>query len=122
MRISGALDQETTIVRTGGASDGTTPISLEGRHDGQLQLFAAVRMPADRDLERRHRLGRTATVEGIWGGGAVPNDDDVWLDVEYLGDASSPQGSFVNDGKANLLTTAAAASRHRAASSSSRRA
>ena len=49
----------------------------------------------------------TATVEGIWGGGAVPNDDDVWLDVEYLGDASSPQGSFVNDGKADLLATAA---------------
>ena len=30
----------------------------------------------------------TATVEGIWGGGAVPLDDEIWLDVEYLGDAS----------------------------------
>jgi hypothetical protein len=37
----------------------------------------------------------------------VPNDDDVWLDVEYLSDASSPQASFVNDGKADLLATAA---------------
>src|SRR6185436_3707180 len=51
---------------------------------------------------------RTATVQGICGGGAVPNDDEIWLEVEYLGDASSPQGSFVNDGKADLLATAAA--------------
>ena len=51
-------------------------------------------------------LAKTATVEGI--GTAVPNDDEMWVEVEYLGDASSPQASFVNDGKANLLATAAA--------------
>jgi hypothetical protein len=50
---------------------------------------------------------KTATIEGIWGGGAVPLDSDIWIDVEYLGDAASPQGSFVNDGTPDLLSTAA---------------
>ena len=42
-------------------------------------------------------------------GAAVPCqlDNEIWLDVEYLGDASSPQASFVNDGTADLLATAA---------------
>ena len=46
----------------------------------------------------------TATVEGIWGGGTLPNDDEIWLEVEYLADSSS-RASFVHDGKANLLAT-----------------
>lgn len=49
---------------------------------------------------------RTATIEGI--AAALPNDNEVWVDVEYLGDAASPQASFVNDGTADLLTTPAA--------------
>ena len=48
----------------------------------------------------------TATVECI--GAALPTDAEVWVDLEYLGDASSPQGSFVNDGTPDLLTTPAA--------------
>jgi hypothetical protein len=51
---------------------------------------------------------RTATVECAWTGGMLPNDDEIWLEIEYLGDASSPQGSLVDDGKANLLASAAA--------------
>ena len=53
-------------------------------------------------------VAKTATIEGIWGGLATPNDDECWLELEFLGSASSPQASFVNDGKANLLATAAA--------------
>ena len=34
----------------------------------------------------------TVTVEGIWGGGAVPLNDEIWMDVEYLGNASYPHG------------------------------
>ena len=50
----------------------------------------------------------TATVQGIWGGGAVPNNDDIWCDVEYLGSSGSPLASFVNDGKADILASNAA--------------
>jgi hypothetical protein len=106
-RNSGTLTEETTIVRTGGASDGTTTIAwkIVTTTDSNYSLpFECPPIAIWNDITGS---SVTATVEGIWGGGAVPNDDDIWLEVEYLGDASSPQGSFVNDGKADLLATAA---------------
>jgi hypothetical protein len=105
-RYPGVLTEETAIVRTGGASDGTTPIAwkiVTTANSGYSLPFECPPIAIWNDVTGS---AVTATVEGIWGGGAVPNDDDVWLDVEYLGDASSPQGSFVNDGKADLLATA----------------
>jgi hypothetical protein len=106
-RISGTLDHETTIVRTGGASDGTTPIAWKIVTTANCTYSLPFECPPIAIWNDTTGSSKTATVEGIWGSGAVPNDDDIWLDVEYLGDASSPQGSFVNDGKADLLTTAA---------------
>jgi hypothetical protein len=74
--------------------------------------FASYSMPFECPLiahrQDRTNTSRTATVECITDVGAIPNDDEIWLEIEHLGDASSPQGSFVNDGKANLLATAAA--------------
>jgi hypothetical protein len=106
-RSTGLLTEETTIVRTGGASDGTTPIAWKIITTTDSNYSMPFECPPIAIWNDTAGSPVTATVEGIWGGGAVPNDDDVWLDVEYLGDASSPQGSFVNDGKADLLATAA---------------
>lgn len=106
-RISGTLAEETTIVRTGGATDGTTQIAWKIDTTATCSYSMPFETPAIAIWNDTTGSAKTATVEGIWGGGAVPNDDDIWLDVEYLGDASSPQGSFVNDGKADLLATAA---------------
>lgn len=105
--LSGALDHETTIVRTGGASDGTTPISWKIVTSANSNYTTPFECPPISIWNDTTGSSITAAIEGIWGGGAVPNDDDVWLEVEYLGDASSPQASFVNDGKAGLLATAA---------------
>lgn len=106
-RYAGSLDEETTIVRTGGASDGTTPIAWKITTSANSSYLFPFECPPIAIWNDTTGSAKTATVEGIWGGGAVPNDDDIWLDVEYLGSSSSPQGSFVNDGKADLLTTAA---------------
>lgn len=105
--ISGTLNEETTVVRTGGASDGTTPIAWKIDTTANCNYSMPLECPIIAIWNDTIGSSVTATVEGIWGGGAVPNDDDIWLDVEYLGSSSSPQGSFVNDGKADLLTTAA---------------
>ena len=106
-RISGTLAEETTIVRTGGASDGTTPLAWKIDTTANCHYSIPFECPPIAIWNDITGSSVTATVEGIWGGGAVPNDDDIWLEVEYLGDASSPQGFFVNDGKADLLTSAA---------------
>ena len=106
-RMSGLLIEETTIVRTGGASDGTTTLAWKIVTTADCTYSQPFECPPIAIWNDTSGSAKTATVEGIWGGGAVPNDDEIWLEVEYLGDASSPQGSFVNDGKANLLTAAA---------------
>lgn len=106
-RAQGLLTEETTIVRTGGASDGTTAIAWKVITTANCTYSLPFECPPIAIWHDTTGSAKTATVEGIWGGGAVPNDDDIWLDLEYLGDAASPQGSFVNDGKADLLATAA---------------
>jgi hypothetical protein len=50
----------------------------------------------------------TVTVYGTINAGALPNNDDIWMDVEYFGSSSSPVGTIVNTTKANLLAANAA--------------
>lgn len=106
-RMSGLLVEELTIVRTGGASDGVTPLAWAITTTADCTYSAPFECPPIAIWNTVDGSPVTATVEGIWGGGAVPLDDEIWLEVEYLGDNSSPMGSFVSDGKANLLATAA---------------
>lgn len=102
----GAQTIETTIVRTGGASDGVTPISWKL----VTAATCTFRLPMESlpivVWNELTGATKTVTVEGVWGGGAVPDNDDIWIEVEYLGDASSPKGSFVSSAKANVLSTA----------------
>jgi hypothetical protein len=103
-RISGLLTEETTIVRTGGASDGTTPLAWKIITTVNCTYSMPFECPPIAIWNDTTGSAVTATVECI--GAALPTDAEVWLDVEYLGDASSPQGSFVNDGKADLIAAA----------------
>lgn len=104
-RCSGLLTEETTIVRTGGASDGTTPIAWKIVTTSNSNYLTPFECPPIAIWNDTVGSPVTATVEGI--GAALPTDQEVWVDAEYLGDASSPQGSFVNDGTPDLLTTPA---------------
>ena len=106
-RISGTLDQETTIVRTGGATDGTTPISWKVVTTASCNYSLPYECPPIAIWNDTTGSARTATIEGIWGGGAVPLDSEIWVELEYLSDASSPMGGFVNDGTPDLITTPA---------------
>lgn len=45
----------------------------------------------------------TLTVYGAWFGGCLPKNDEIWIDVEYLGTASFPQGVFATTTKTNIL-------------------
>jgi hypothetical protein len=104
---TGVLNQETTVVRTGGASDGTTPIAWKVDTSASCSFATPFECPLVAIWNDTTGSSKTATIEGIWGGGAVPNDDEIWVDVRYLGDASSPQASLVSDRKATILSSAA---------------
>lgn len=102
----GTLSTETTIVRTGGASDGTTPIAhkiVTGADAKWINPFRS--KPIIFWNEGTSAI--TVTLEGIWGGGAVPNNDDIWFEAEYLDDASTPLGAIATTGKASHLAAGA---------------
>lgn len=50
----------------------------------------------------------TVTVYGTINAGALPNNDDIWLEVEYLGSSATPLGTIVTTTKATLLSSNAA--------------
>ncbi len=104
-RYEATLIPETTIVLTGGASDGTTAIAwrvdttANARPHRPFECFPIA-------IWNNTTGSKTLTIQGIWGGGAVPNNDEIWVEVEYLGSSSTPISSFVSDGLADVLAAA----------------
>jgi len=105
----GTIRDETTLVKTGGASDGTTPISwrMVTHADAEYPLNA-LRSPEIRS-EWIETVGSpvTLTVDILHDSVTALTDAEVWVEVQYLGDASTPKGSFVTDAKASVLAAAA---------------
>jgi hypothetical protein len=105
----GVLTTETTIIRTGSlATDGVTPISYKvvtSANTKRITPFALFPIQVWNDVEDTNR---TVTVYGTWGGGAVPNNDDIWMEVSYPGDNSSALGTIHSTGIATPLTAASA--------------
>ena len=104
----GTLQEETTIVRTGGATDGTTPISWNITTTANSKWLAPFESFPISIWNSRTSASLTVTVYGIWGGGAVPNNDDIWFVVEYLGSTGAPLASFATTTKSNNLATGTA--------------
>lgn len=106
---TGTQVAETSIVRTGGATDGATPLSWKlttTANSRWLMPFEAIPL----QIWCPQTTQQTVTIEGTWNSGAVPNNDDIWVDAEYLGSASTPLGSFATSTKADNLATNAALS------------
>lgn len=106
---AGNIKHETTLVKTGGASDGTTPIAwkMVTVADAEYPLNV-LRSPEIRS-EWIETVGSpvTLTVDILHDSATALTDAEVWVEVQYLGDASTPKGSFVTDAKANVLASAA---------------
>jgi hypothetical protein len=102
----GAQTTETTIVRSGGATDGTTPIAWKFVSTANCKFTAPFEsLPIY--IWNESTSSMTVTLEGIWGGGAVPLNDEIWIEVRYLGAAGNPQGSVASTAKADVLATGA---------------
>jgi hypothetical protein len=103
---TGTLTTETTIVRTGGASDGTTPISwkvITTANSERIYPFEVFPISIWNET-----TGSAVTVTVECRGAATPNINEVWMDVEYLGTSGFPLGNFSTTGHADLLATGTA--------------
>lgn len=108
---TGQINSETTIYRTGGASDGTTPISWRMASNANT-LFPAVPLESpELPAVWNTSVGssKTATVEIVHDGATALTDGEVWLEVQYLSASGFPLASFVSDRKTLLAAGAAQA-------------
>lgn len=99
---------ETTIVRTGGATDGTTQTSWKTVTDGVPTLVMPATIPKLMAYNTTTGSSVTATVEFVHDSATALKNNEIWMETEYLGDASYPDGSMATCRVADLLGTAAA--------------
>lgn len=106
---AGTLDSETTIVRTGGATDGTTPVSWKITTAANAKETPTPFItPPISVWNETTGSAKTITVEIVHDSVTALDDDEVWVEVTYLGTAGFPLGAVVTDQRADILATPAA--------------
>jgi len=105
----GTETTETSITRVGGASDPTgqaqsrkivTTANSQWLRPFKAEPYAIWNPTTGANV--------TVTVYGTINAGALPFNDDIWLEVEYLGASGSPLGTIVTTTKASVLAANAA--------------
>jgi hypothetical protein len=108
-RFDGVQTTSTAVVRTGGASDGTTPISHQitttANAESVARRFGAIPLTIWNSVTGANR---NVTLYGIVNDSRLPNNDEAWFDCEYLGSSSTPQGSYIRGSKSSVLATGSA--------------
>lgn len=105
---AGSVKHETTLVRTGGTSDGTTALSwkMAGSANAKFPL-TPLRSPEIARWNDTVGVPLTVTVDVLHDSVTNLKDDEVWIEVQYLGTSGVPLSSFTSDAKASVLATAA---------------
>lgn len=103
---TGALITEGTIVRTPGASDGTQAVSWKIDTTANSSWSVPFEAPPIAIWNTTIGSSVNVTVEGIWGSGSRPNDEDIWIEVTYLGTSGSPVASVLTSNRASLASAA----------------
>ena len=106
VRYQGTITQETTIVRTGGASDGTTPISRRMVSTANSKFFSPLVLGPISVWNDTTGSALTATIQVITDNVTL-TDAECWLEVEYLGTSGFPLSLCASDRSANILATPA---------------
>lgn len=105
----GSIKDETTLVKTGGASDGDTPLSWKMASSANAEYPLHILRSPEIFSERITSVGgsKTITVDILRDSATNLKDDEIWLEVQYLGTSGFPLSLFADDAKADVLATAA---------------
>lgn len=105
---AGVIRQEATIVKTGGASDGTTALAWKLTSNANAnELISPLASPAIVAWNDTTGSSKTVSVDIIHDSATNLTDAEVWLEVSELGTSSFPLGVNNSDKRATCLTTAA---------------
>lgn len=103
--VSGTIQQETTVVRTGGATNGVTPISWNLTTTANVSLNMPLQSEEISVWNTNASGAQTATIY-LTSNTALTNAL-LWAEAEYLGTSGFPQGVLVSS-KVILLASSAA--------------
>ena len=93
---AGTVEHETTIVRNGGATDGTTSISREMVSTANCSKFYPLVLGDI--IAHNNTTGSSVTITmHIVTDNVTLTDQEIWLEVEYLGTSGFPLASFADD-------------------------
>jgi hypothetical protein len=101
----GVITSESTIVRTGGASDGTTAISRKMVTSADSKFYSP--LVSDPIAVWIETLGSTTVTVEVVTDNVTLTDAEAWIEVEYLGTSGFPIASFASDRASNILSTPA---------------
>lgn len=97
----------TDVVRNGGANDGTTPFAHKLVSGANARFISALRsFPVVGWINSTG--SKTLTLQYIHDGASALNNDELWMELEYLGTSGFPLALYATSAKANVLATAAA--------------
>ena len=99
----GTQSTETTIILTGGASDGTTPISWKVATTSVNSWFSPFEFIPISIWNDTTGSPKTVTINAVRSTSGLPNTDDIWIVAEYMGTSGNPNGSFATNTKASGL-------------------
>lgn len=102
----GDITSETTIVKSSGASDGTTSLARKMVSSANSKFFSPLESDPIVTWNETTGSSITATVE-IVNDGSTLTDAEIWLEVEYLGTSGFPLSLFAHDRSSDILATAA---------------
>lgn len=104
---AGEIKHETTVVKTGGATDGTTTLSWKFVSNANA-IAPLVGLESQELLVWNDTVGSpvTATVE-VLTDNVTLKDDEAYIRLRYLGSSATPLATLLTDNKADPLATAA---------------
>lgn len=101
---AGTIRDETSIVRTGGSSDGTTPHSYRLKVATTTINYPHAMASEDMYIWIDSTGSHTISCEVVYDAGTLFNNDELYLDVEYMGTASQPKLNFEYSTRCDPLT------------------
>lgn len=105
---SGSIKSETTLVKTSGASDGTTAISWKCVTNANANEYVGVLKTDDMAIWIDSTgSSKTISVDILHDSATALTDAEIWLEIDYLGSSASPIGTPASDKRATVLTTPA---------------
>jgi len=104
----GTIVHETTLVKTGGASDGTTPISWDMTTNANAE-WSHQTLDSSEIVRWNETVGSsvTLTVDILHDSVTNLQNDEIWLEVQYLGTSGFPLSLFADDAAADYVATPA---------------